>query len=174
MSMNITSVVEEAAKRLKDANNENSGLIIWKTAQEYGTDYHILAKALKKRQEGTGMSTKEYLDIEKVERIAKDKGMDLTELAEAAGLSHDVLRNVKRHPETPSRRKTVQKIAAALVVSADEIIRGDEPTTDTKYTKDELKKLKILAFANDMLPNEVEVKIVKKYLTGIVVNLEIV
>lgn len=162
----MDDAVDEAVKRLKEPHNEKNGLIIWQVAQKYGAPVSELAKALKERQEKS-MSTKERIDIDKVERLAREKKMDLTELTEAAGLSHDVLRNIKRKPGTPSRLKTVQKVAEALGVEAGEILKGEEVPATEMLTAQEVKILNMIAIWNELTPEEATIRILKNHLSSL-------
>lgn len=160
--MCINEAVDEALKRIRETDDRTqNGLIIWKVGQEYGISPSILGKALKFRQtkkEKTMDEKNSVIDIEKVEKMARDRGMDLTQMSVSCGLSKDVLRNIRRHPETPSRWTTIQKVADGLGVDPNDIIKTDKPSDDNRI-------LKMLAIWNGISIEEVKERIVKDYIS---------
>ena len=165
--MNINEAVEEALRRIRATDDRaQNGLIIWKVGQEYGISPSMLGKALKFRQtkkEKTMDEKNSVIDIEKVEKMARDRGMDLTQMSVSCGLSKDVLRNIRRHPETPSRWTTIQKVADGLGVDPNEIMKTDKPSADPKVAKRDLI-LKLMAVWNGISIEEVKDRIVSNYI----------
>ena len=159
--MNINEAVEEALRRIRATDDRaQNGLIIWKVGQEYSVEPSLIGKALKERQTKKEKAMDEknsIIDIEKVERMARDRGMDLTQMSVSCGLSKDVLRNIRRHPETPSRWTTIQKVADGLGVDPNDIIKTNKPSDDNRI-------LKMLAIWNGISIEEVKERIVKDYI----------
>lgn len=160
--MNINEAVEEALRRIRATDDRaQNGLIIWKVGQEYSVEPSLIGKALKERQTKKEKAMDEknsIIDIEKVERMARDRGMDLTQMSVSCGLSKDVLRNIRRHPETPSRWTTIQKVADGLGVDPNEIVKTNKPSDDNRI-------LKMLAIWNGISIEEVKERIVKDYIS---------
>ena len=160
--MNINEAVEEALRRIRATDDRaQNGLIIWKVGQEYSVEPSLIGKALKERQTKKEKAMDEknsIIDIAKVERMARDRGMDLTQMSVSCGLSKDVLRNIRRHPETPSRWTTIQKVADGLGVDSNDIIKTNKPSDDNRI-------LKMLAIWNGISIEEVKERIVKDYIS---------
>lgn len=160
--MNINEAVEEALRRIRATDDRaQNGLIIWKVGQEYSVEPSLIGKALKERQTKKEKAMDEknsIIDIAKVERMARDRGMDLTQMSVSCGLSKDVLRNIRRHPETPSRWTTIQKVADGLGVISKDIIKTNKPSDDNRI-------LKMLAIWNGISIEEVKERIVKDYIS---------
>lgn len=65
-----------------------------------------------------------YIDVKKLYRLTAKKQMTMTELVKKAGISFQILGSIKRGWR--STTKTVGRLAAALGVEPEEILKDEE------------------------------------------------
>lgn len=165
----------DAIERIRRTDDKSqNGLIIWKTANEYGLDCSVLARAIarKHKEEGKRVSQKlVWLDMSKVKSLGC--GGDLGKLARFCDLGHDTLRIADGRDGKGVRWGTVLKIAEAFHVDADGLLHDEnkqmsieEPRAvePDRLTEDEAKLIRVMAIWNGITEEEVKTRIIKRFL----------
>lgn len=175
----------EAIERIRQANDKTkNGLIIWKTAQEYGIGCSDLAREIAHRQkeERKRVARLVWLDMDKVKALGC--GGDLGKIAKFCNLGHDTLRIAEGRDGKGVRWATVQKMAEKFGVDADGLLHDEnkqlsihEPSPAWRdatsitlglvtkgLTEDEEKLIKVLAIWNGISEEEVKTRIIKRFL----------
>lgn len=175
----------DAIERIRQANDKTkNGLIIWKTAQEYGINCSELAREIgqKHKEERKRVARLVWLDMGKVKALGC--GGDLGKIAKFCNLGHDTLRIADGRDGKGVRWTTVQKMAERFGVDADGLLHDEnkqmsinEPKTMWRdaasvalglvtkdLTEDEKKLIKVMAIWNGISEDEVKTRIIKRFL----------
>lgn len=173
----------EAIERIRQANDKTkNGLIIWKTAQEYGIGCSDLAREIAHRQkeERKRVARLVWLDMDKVKALGC--GGDLGKIAKFCNLGHDTLRIAEGRDGKGVRWATVQKMAERFGVDADGLLHDENKqlsipakqgvSTDasilitdcSQFTEEENRLIRVLAIWNGISEEEVKTRIIKRFL----------
>lgn len=174
----------EAIERIRQANDKTkNGLIIWKTANEFGLNCSDLAREIgNKKEERKEVGRLVWLDMDKVKALGC--GGDLGKIARFCNLGHDTLRIADGREGKGVRWATVQKMAERFGVDADGLLHDENKQLSIEeprpvwrdatsitlglatkdLTEDEEKLIKVMAIWNGISEEEVKTRIIKRFL----------
>lgn len=173
----------DAIERIRQANDKTkNGLIIWKTAQEYGVGCSDLAREIGHRQkeERKRVTRLVWLDMDKVKALGC--GGDLGKIAKFCNLGHDTLRIAEGRDGKGVRWATVQKMAERFGVDADGLLHDENKqlsipakqgvftdasiliTDCSQFTEEENRLIRVMAIWNGISEEEVKTRIIKRFL----------
>lgn len=173
----------DAIERIRQANDKTkNGLIIWKTAQEYGVGCSDLAREIghRHKEERKRVARLVWLDMGKVKALGC--GGDLGKIAKFCNLGHDTLRIADGRDGKGVRWATVQKMAERFGVDADGLLHDENKqlsipakqsvfadasiliTDDSQFTEEENRLIRVMAIWNGISEEEVKTRIIKRFL----------
>ena len=173
----------DAIERIRQANDKTkNGLIIWKTAQEYGVGCSDLAREIghRHKEERKRVARLVWLDMGKVKALGC--GGDLGKIAKFCHLGHDTLRIADGRDGKGVRWATVQKMAERFGVDADGLLHDENKqlsipakqsvfadasiliTDDSQFTEEENSLIRVMAIWNGISEEEVKTRIIKRFL----------
>ena len=169
----------DAIERIRQANDKTkNGLIIWKTAQEYGVGCSELAREIGhgQKEERKRVARLVWLDMDKVKALGC--GGDLGKIAKFCNLGHDTLRIAEGRDGKGVRWATVQKMAEKFGVDADGLLHDENkqlsipasPSPLIEFlegetlTDEEKKLIKVMAIWNGISEEDVKTRIIKRFL----------
>lgn len=71
-------------------------------------------------------------DVTPFEKILKDRGLTVHDVADATGISYPILQDLKNGKKKNYRERTLRDVAVYLDVQPNELLPADEATTESK------------------------------------------
>lgn len=122
----LENAANEAAEALKHSDRKDRGLVIFKTAEQYGVDTSALARELsaRRRPKEERMGTSVWLDMDKVKALGC--GGDLGKLARYCHLGHDTLRIAEGRDGKGVQRRTAERIAQKFGKNVEDLLHSED------------------------------------------------